>query len=40
MVIAASLLARRVVTAHMPNAPSMIVYSPGGLRDDSETFRQ
>ncbi len=24
----------------MPNTPSMIVYSLGGLRDDSEMFRQ
>lgn len=32
--------ARRVVAPHMPNTPSMIVYSLGGLRDDSELFRQ
>ena len=32
--------ARRVVIPHMPNTPSMIVYSLGGLRDDSELFRQ
>lgn len=30
--------ARRVVTPHMPNTPGMIVYSLGGLRDDSEMF--
>lgn len=30
--------ARRVVTPHMPNTPSTIVYSLGGLRDDSEMF--
>ena len=32
--------ARRVVTPHMPNTPGMIVYSLGGLRDDTEMFRQ
>lgn len=32
--------ARRVMTPHMPNTPSMIVYSLGGLRDDSEIFRR
>jgi hypothetical protein len=32
--------ARRVVTPHLPNAPGMIVYSLGGLRDDTEMFRQ
>jgi hypothetical protein len=32
--------ARRVVAPHMPNTPGMIVYSLGGLRDDSEMFRQ
>jgi hypothetical protein len=31
--------ARRVVTPHMPNTPGMIVYSLGGLRDDSDIFR-
>jgi hypothetical protein len=31
--------ARRVVTPHMPNTPGCIVYSLGGLRDDSEVFR-
>jgi hypothetical protein len=32
--------ARRVMTPHMPNTPGMIVYSLGGLRDDSEMFRR
>jgi hypothetical protein len=32
--------AQRVVTPRMPNTPSMIVYSLGGLRDDREMFRQ
>lgn len=31
--------ARRVVTPHMPNTPGKIVYSLGGLRDDSQMFR-
>jgi hypothetical protein len=31
--------ARRVVTPHMPNTPAHIVYSLGGLRDDSRMFR-
>lgn len=32
--------ARRVVTPIMPNTPGMIVYSVGGLRDDSDMFRK
>lgn len=32
--------ARHVLTPHMPNTPSMIVYSLGGLRDDSDMFRR
>jgi hypothetical protein len=31
--------ARSVVTPHMPNTPSKIVYSLGGLRDDRDSFR-
>jgi hypothetical protein len=31
--------ARRVVTPHMPNTPGKIVYSLGGLRDDSQMFQ-
>ena len=31
--------ARRVMTPHMPNTPGHIVYSLGGLRDDSQMFR-
>lgn len=31
--------ARRIVTPHMPNTPGKIVYSLGGLRDDSQMFR-
>jgi hypothetical protein len=31
--------ARAVVTPHMPNTPGQIVYSLGGLRDDSQMFR-
>ena len=31
--------ARRVVTPHMPDTPGQIVYSLGGLRDDSQMFR-
>jgi len=30
--------ARAVVTPHMPNTPGKIVYSLGGLRDDSQMF--
>ena len=29
----------RVMTPHMPNTPGHIVYSLGGLRDDSQVFR-
>jgi hypothetical protein len=32
--------ARRVVTPHIPNTPGMMVYSLGGLRDDSDMFRR
>lgn len=32
--------ARRVVTPCMPNTPGKIVYSLGGLRDDSEMFHR
>ena len=31
--------ARRVVTPHMPNKPGAIVYSLGGLGDDSQEVR-
>lgn len=31
--------ARRIVTPHLLNTPGQIVYSLGGLRDDSEMFR-
>ncbi len=32
--------ARRAWCPHMPNTPSRIVYSLGGIRDDSDTFRE
>jgi hypothetical protein len=31
--------ARAVVTPHMPNVPSRIVYSLGGLRDDKDLYQ-
>jgi hypothetical protein len=31
--------ARKAMTPHMPNTPGRIVYSLGGLRDDSKEFR-
>jgi len=31
--------ARRVLTPHMPDTPGAIVYSLGGLRDDTQAFR-
>jgi hypothetical protein len=31
--------ARRALTPHMPNTPGAIVYSLGGLRDDTRAFR-
>jgi hypothetical protein len=34
----AAVISARVVAPHMPNTPGRIVYSLGGLRDDSETF--